>query len=77
MAKRYLFPTTTDGNGESGLRRGTPVLSAVQITKDLKSYAAAAETWRDFSMHSFCSGGAISQALAEETLAFIMQWAFW
>ena len=75
MTKGYLFPTITDGNGEAGPRRETSQLSAAQMTKGLKSYAAAVGIPRDFSMHSFRSGGAISQA--GDTLASIMQRAFW
>ena len=52
-------------------------LSVAQMTKDIKSYAAAAGLRRDVSNHAFCSGGAISQALAGETLASIMLRAFW
>ena len=77
MTNGYLFPTITNGNEEAGPRRETSPLSAAQMTKGLKLYAAAAGMRQDFSMHSFRSGGAISQALAGETLASIVQRAFW
>ena len=77
MTKGYLLPSITDGNEEAGLRRETSPLSAAQMTNGLKLYAAAAGMRQDFSMHSFRSGGAIFQALAGETLASIIQRAFW
>ena len=47
------------------------------MTKDLKPHAAAEGMRQDFSMYSFSSGGALPQALAGETLASIVQTAFW
>ena len=77
MTKGYLFPTITAGAGRTGPRRGTSPISAAQMTRALKTYARAAGERQDFSMHSFRSGGAISQALAGENLTSIMQRAFW
>ena len=77
MTKGYLFPTITPGTGKSGPRRGTSPLSAAQMTRSLKTYAIAAGERGEFSMHSFRSGGAISQALAGDDITSIMQRAFW
>ena len=57
--------------------RGSRPVSAPQMTTALRAYAVAAGERGKYSMHSFRSGGAISQALAGENLRSIMQRAFW
>lgn len=63
MSKGYIFPSITKKN-----HCGQPVRSSVpvttpQMTKALKVYSDDAGEVGGFSMHSFRSGGAISQTL--------------
>lgn len=75
MSKGYLFPSITR-RGETVVR-GTEPISAKQMTATLKKYAKEIGEVQAFSMHSFRSGGAVSRALAGESLATIMQKAYW
>ena len=77
MTKGYLFPTISPGKSGGLPVRGSRPISAPQMTTALKAYAVAAGERGEYSMHSFRSGGAISQALAGENLQSIMQRAFW
>ena len=47
------------------------------MSLNLKQYVLEAGEHIDFSMHSFRSGGAVSRALAGDSLSSIMQRAFW
>ena len=63
-------------NGESPVRGSTEVPTQ-QMSSAFKQYASRAGETQDFSLHSFRSGGAISRALAGDSLSSIMQKAYW
>ena len=72
MTKGYLFPTISPESEEVS-RLEDQGLFRRQMTKALKAYSIAAGEHGEYSMHSFRSGGTISQALAGENLRSIMQ----
>ena len=77
MAWGYLFPSISrDAEGGAPIRGKAP-MSAAEMTHALKSHARAAGEEADFSMNSFCSGGAITRALRRKELSSIMERAFW
>ena len=74
--KGYLFPKISPGKSGGLPIRGSRPISAPQMTTTLKAYVIAAGECGEYSMHSFRSEGAISQALAGENLRSIVQRAF-
>ena len=77
MTKGYLFPTISPGTNGRKPVRGTTVVSAQFMSAALKRYAKEAGHTQEFSLHSFRSGGAISRALAGDSLSSIMEKAYW
>ena len=75
MSQGYLFPTISQR--DDVLVRGSGPVSAKQMSAILKKYAKQSGEVQAFSMHSFRSGGAVSRALAGESLGTIMQRAYW
>ena len=73
--KGYLYPTISQ-RGETVVRGSSPI-SAKRMTAILKKYAKDRGEVQAFSMHFFSSGGAVSRALAGESLATMMQKAYW
>ncbi|CAN0501374.1 unnamed protein product, partial [Ectocarpus sp. 12 AP-2014] len=77
MTKGYLFPSVS-----KELKQGKPVRESKAVTAQymsamLKMYAQQTGERQDFSLHSLRSGGAISRALAGDSLSSIMQKAYW
>ena len=78
MTSGYLFPANESATERKGKPvRGKVPITAPQMSLNLKQYASEAGEQTDFSMHSFRSGGAVSRALAGDSLSSIMQKAFW
>ena len=76
MTSGYLFSDASEGAQGEALRGSLPVTTAT-MSSALKQYAIAAEETQEFSLHSFRSGGAVSRALAGDSLSTIMQRAYW
>lgn len=76
MTKGYMFPSTSKGGKDAPVRGKKAVTTSV-MSLALKSYAKQAGEQQEFSLHSFRSGGAISRALAGDSLSSIMQKAYW
>ena len=75
MSTGYLFPEISE-RGSVPKRGSKPVAASHMILK-LREYAKPANVDQDFTVHSFRSGGAISRALAGDSLESIMQKAYW
>ena len=72
----YLFPDISESmQGEA--QRGKLPVATSRMSEALKRYAAAVGETQGFSLHSFRSGGAVSRALAGDSLSTIMQKAYW
>lgn len=76
MTSGYLFSEILPSRDGTATRGSTPV-TAPKMSAALKRYASEAGVEGDFSLHSFRSGGAISRALAGDSLSSIMQKAYW
>lgn len=76
MTCGYLFFEISTKQQGMPTKNSLP-FSTTKMSKRLKEYAKAAGETRDFSLHSFRSGGAISRALAGDSLSKIMQRACW
>ena len=76
MTKGYLFPTISPGKSGGFPTRVSRPISAPQITTALEADAIATGERRNFFVHSFRSGGAISQAPAGENLRSDIQRAY-
>lgn len=77
MTTGYLFPTILSATKDGKPVRGSTDVSTQYMSSALKRYAKEAGETQDFSLHSFRSGGAISRALAGDSLSSIMQRAYW
>ncbi len=75
MTAGYLFPVIADRGGVP--KRGTKPVTPSYMTQELRTYTRQAGVDQEFSVHSFRSGGAISRALAGDSLESIMQKAYW
>lgn len=64
-----LLEISRHGRDGTAKRRSTP-LTVARVTIALKEYMKASGEEADFTMHSFRSGGDVSQALAREGLAY-------
>jgi len=76
MTSGYLFSAISEKKGGHPKREPKPV-TASHMTASLKRYAKAVGLEQEFSVHSFRAGGAISRALAGESMSAIMQRAYW
>lgn len=77
MTKGYLFPSISEKKGiQNPVREKTAVITQ-SMSSALKVYAKQAGSKQEFSLHSFRSGGAVSRALAGDSLSSIMHKAYW
>lgn len=76
MHKGYLFPSISFKKQEHPIRGKGAVTTHIMFVA-LKSYAKRAGEKQEFSLHSFRSGGAVSRALAGDSLSSIMHKAYW
>ena len=76
MAGGYLFSEISCGRNGKAIRGSLPI-SAAKMSAALKKYAQAAGETQEFSLHSFRSGGALTRALAGDSLSTVMQRAYW
>lgn len=77
MTSGYMFPSISPGEkGEEPVRGSSPV-KLPQMLATLKRYAVKAGEAQEFTLYSFRAGGAISWALAGDSLPSIMQKAYW
>jgi len=58
-------------------KRGNRPVTPSYMTQELRKYAKQAKVDQEFTVHSFRSGGAISRALAGDSLESIMHNAYW
>ena len=77
MTQGYLFPRISRRPNTGAPSRGKMPISAPDMTKALKVHTRNAGERTTFTMHSFRSGGALTQALVGEDLPTVMQRAFW
>lgn len=77
MTSGYLFSDVSAGKHGEALRGNLPVTTATTMSSALKRYAIVAGEKQEFSLHSFRSGGAVSRALAGDSMSTIMQRAYW
>lgn len=76
MKTGYLFSDISSGS-DGKPRRGSLPVTTAKMSSALKKYAQAAGEAQAFSLHSFRSGGALTRALAGDSLSSIMQKAYW
>ena len=76
MTGRYLFSEISCGRDGRPIRGSLPISTAKMSTAS-KKYARAAGETQEFSLHSFRSGGALTRALAGDSLSTVMQRAYW
>ena len=76
MTGGYLFSEILCGRDGRPIRGSLPI-SAAKMSTALKKYARAAGETQEFSLHSFRSGGALTRALAGDSLSTVMQRAYW
>lgn len=76
MTSGYLFSEISEGTQGNALRGSLPVTTTT-MSSALKQYAIEAGETQEFSLHSFRSGGAVSRALAGDSVSTIMQRAYW
>ena len=76
MTGGYLFSEIFCGRNGKATRGSLPI-SAAKMSTALKKYAQAAGETQVFSLHSFRSGGALTRALAGDSLSTVMQRAYW
>ena len=76
MAGGYLFSEISCGRDDKAIRGSLPI-SAAKMSAALKRHEKAAGETQEFSLHSFRSGGALTRALAGDSLSTIMQRAYW
>ena len=67
----YLFSEISCGRDGKAIRGSLPI-SAAKMSAALKKYAHAAGETQEFSLHSFRSGGALTRALAGDSLSTVM-----
>lgn len=75
MISGYLFSSVSVGTEGAVLRGSLPVTTAT-MSSALKHYTSVAGETQEVSLHSFRSGGAVSRALAGDSLSTIMQRAY-
>ena len=76
MAGGHLLSAISCGRNDKAIRGSLPI-SAAKMSAALKKYAQAVGETQEFSLHSFRSGGALTRALAGDSLSTVMQRAYW
>lgn len=77
MTSGYVFPEISQKDNTRIPIREKKGVTAQSMTLELKKHAQRAGERQDFTLHSFRSGGAITRALAGDSLETIMQKAYW
>lgn len=72
----FLFSDISE-KAQGGAPRGSLPVTTSKMSEALKRYAKAVGETQGFSLHSFRSGGAVTRALAGDSLSTIMQKAYW
>lgn len=72
MTSGYLFSEIS-----AKAQKGRLPVTTARMSVGLRKYATDVGETQKFSWHSFRSGGAISRALAGDSLSTIMQRAYW
>ena len=76
MTGGCLFSEISCGRDGKAIRGSLPI-SAAKMSAALKKYAQDAGETQELSLHSFRSGGALTRALAGDSLSTVMQRAYW
>ena len=76
MTRGHLLSEISCGRDGKAIRGSLPI-SAATMSAALKTYAQAAGETQEFSLHSFQSGGALTRALAGDSLSTVLQRAYW
>ena len=76
MTGGYLFSEISCGRDGRPIGGSLPI-SAAKMSTSLKKCARAAGETQEFSLHSFRSVGALTRALAGDSLSTVMQRAYW
>ena len=76
MTGGCLFSEISCGRDGRPIRGSLPI-SAAKMSTALKKYARAAGETQELSLHSFRTEGALTRALAGDSLSTVMQRAYW